>query len=146
VFAQPSSGILATIDDQCWFPMATDETLVEKLISQHSHNTKFVRPDFNVSEFSIIHYAGRVKYCCNQWLVKNMDPINESVVDLLFNSSSPFIRRLFEDGMLFYLLFIESSVLCSYCPFLFIDECASEPILNIVENSLNNSSQSNARE
>lgn len=54
-------GILALIDEECWFPKATDKTLVEKLKAQHSTHPKFQKPDFrDKASFSLIHYAGKV--------------------------------------------------------------------------------------
>lgn len=54
-------GILALLDEECWFPKATDKTFVEKLVSAHATHPKFIKSDFRVSaDFSIIHYAGKV--------------------------------------------------------------------------------------
>ncbi len=93
-------GILAIIDEECWFPKATDKTLVEKLLAQHSGNPKFQKTDFRErANFSLLHYAGRVDYICDQWLLKNMDPLNENVVSLLQESSSEFMRSIWKDGI-----------------------------------------------
>ncbi|XP_015789443.1 myosin heavy chain, non-muscle [Tetranychus urticae] len=92
-------GILALLDEECWFPKATDKTFVEKLVSAHATHPKFIKSDFRVSaDFSIIHYAGKVDYSANQWLMKNMDPLNENVVVLLQNSSEPFIMQIWKDA------------------------------------------------
>lgn len=54
-------GILALLDEECWFPKATDKTFVEKLMNSHSGHPKFLRTDFRANaDFSIIHYAGKV--------------------------------------------------------------------------------------
>jgi myosin heavy subunit len=90
---------LALVDDECRFPKATDKTLVEKLVAQHSGHCKFIKPDFNQTSFTLVHYAGQVEYCCDQWLTKNMDPQNETVISLLQQSSSYFMRSLWKDGM-----------------------------------------------
>jgi len=93
-------GVLALVDEECWFPKATDKTLVDKLLVQHSAHSKFQRPDFrDRASFSMIHYAGRVDYCCDQWLLKNMDPLNENVVSLLQDSANDFMRTIWKDGM-----------------------------------------------
>jgi len=93
-------GVLSLVDEECWFPKATDRTLVEKLLVQHSSHPKFQRPDFrDRASFSLIHYAGRVDYCSDQWLLKNMDPLNENVVSLLQDSASDFMRNIWKDGM-----------------------------------------------
>ena len=36
-------------------------------------------------------------YSCEQWLVKNMDPLNDNVVQLLANSSDSFVAQLWKD-------------------------------------------------
>lgn len=92
-------GILALLDEECWFPKATDKTFVDKLVSAHSMHPKFVKTDFRASgDFSIIHYAGKVDYAANQWLMKNMDPLNENVVLLLQGSSDSFVVQIWKDG------------------------------------------------
>jgi len=54
-------GVLALVDEECWFPKANDKTLVvEKLLVQHTSHPKFQWPDFrDRANFSLIHYAGR---------------------------------------------------------------------------------------
>ena len=55
-------GILALLDEECWFPKATDKTFVDKLIAQHSTHPKFERPDFRAeADYSLVHYAGKVR-------------------------------------------------------------------------------------
>ena len=55
-------GILALLDEECWFPKATDKTFVDKLVAQHSTHPKFEKPDFRAeADFTMIHYAGKVR-------------------------------------------------------------------------------------
>nr|AAK85118.1 non-muscle myosin II heavy chain [Doryteuthis pealeii] len=92
-------GILALLDEECWFPKATDKTYVDKLLGHHVNRPKFEKPDFRAdADFSLIHYAGRVDYSAQAWLMKNMDPLNENVVALLQNSSDPFIQLIWKDA------------------------------------------------
>ncbi|XP_060570193.1 myosin heavy chain, non-muscle-like isoform X3 [Ruditapes philippinarum] len=92
-------GILALLDEECWFPKATDKTFVDKLVAQHSTHPKFEKPDFRAeADFSMIHYAGKVDYSAAQWLMKNMDPLNENVVSLLQSSSDPFVATIWKDA------------------------------------------------
>uniref|UniRef100_A0A0R3S3V9 Myosin heavy chain, nonmuscle n=1 Tax=Elaeophora elaphi TaxID=1147741 RepID=A0A0R3S3V9_9BILA len=92
-------GILALLDEQCLFPKATDKSLVEKLLVNHSKHPKFVIPEMRAkSDFAVIHYAGRVDYSADQWLMKNMDPLNENVVALFQNSSDPFVVSIWKDA------------------------------------------------
>ncbi|XP_064478099.1 myosin heavy chain, non-muscle-like isoform X2 [Ornithodoros turicata] len=92
-------GILALLDEECMFPKATDKTFVEKLMTSHNVHPKFIKSDFRgTADFSIVHYAGKVDYLANQWLMKNMDPLNENVVSLLQNAQDPFVAHIWKDA------------------------------------------------
>uniref|UniRef100_A0A914YEA6 Myosin heavy chain n=1 Tax=Panagrolaimus superbus TaxID=310955 RepID=A0A914YEA6_9BILA len=92
-------GILALLDEQCLFPKATDKSFVEKLLVNHEKHPKFVVPEVRSrSDFAVVHYAGRVDYVAEQWLTKNMDPLNENVVALMQNSTDPFVVNIWKDA------------------------------------------------
>ncbi|XP_062304054.1 myosin-11-like isoform X2 [Osmerus eperlanus] len=93
-------GILALLDEECWFPKATDISFVEKLMNTHVNHVKFAKPKQlkDKTEFSVLHYAGKVDYNASAWLTKNMDPLNDNVTALLISSVSPFIQDLWKDG------------------------------------------------
>lgn len=92
-------GIFALLDEQCLFPKATDKSLVEKLIQNHETHPKFIVPDMRAkSDFAVTHYAGRVDYSADKWLVKNMDPLNDNVVALMQNSNDPFVTGIWKDA------------------------------------------------
>ena len=100
-------GILALLDEECWFPKATDKTFTEKLCKTHSAQSKFKKPDFrDDSDFAVLHYAGKVDYSSRNWLMKNMDPLNDNVVALLQNSNDPFTCNIWKDGKVPYCLFV----------------------------------------
>ncbi|XP_066910591.1 myosin-10-like [Clytia hemisphaerica] len=91
-------GLLALLDEECWFPKATDKSLVDKLNKQHLKHPKYLKPDFRSnSDFCVIHYAGRVDYSATQWLTKNMDPLNDNIVSLMTQSKDSFISGLWKD-------------------------------------------------
>lgn len=56
-------GILALLDEECWFPKATDVTFVEKLMNTHNGHMKFSKPKQHKDKmmFSVLHYAGKVR-------------------------------------------------------------------------------------
>ncbi|CAF4101064.1 unnamed protein product [Rotaria sp. Silwood2] len=92
-------GILSLLDEECWFPKATNRTYLEKLINTHAQHPKFGKPNYKApSDFSIMHYAGKVDYSTDQWLMKNMDPLNDNVVTLLQTSNDPFAREIWKDA------------------------------------------------
>ena len=37
-------------------------------------------------------------YSCDNWLTKNMDPLNENVVSLFHASTDDFVRNIWKDG------------------------------------------------
>lgn len=55
--------MLALLDEECWFPKATDKTFVDKLIQEQGTHTKFQKPRQlkDKADFCIMHYAGRVR-------------------------------------------------------------------------------------
>ncbi|XP_045141945.1 myosin-11 [Echinops telfairi] len=92
-------GVLALLDEECWFPKATDTSFVEKLMSEQGNHPKFQKPKQlkDKTEFSIIHYAGKVDYNASAWLTKNMDPLNDNVTSLLNASADKFVADLWKD-------------------------------------------------
>uniref|UniRef100_A0A8C3QNS3 Myosin heavy chain 11 n=1 Tax=Cyanoderma ruficeps TaxID=181631 RepID=A0A8C3QNS3_9PASS len=92
-------GVLALLDEECWFPKATDTSFVEKLISEQGNHPKFQKPKQlkDKTEFCIMHYAGKVTYNATAWLTKNMDPLNDNVTSLLNQSSDKFVADLWKD-------------------------------------------------
>uniref|UniRef100_A0A673HYG7 Myosin-10-like n=1 Tax=Sinocyclocheilus rhinocerous TaxID=307959 RepID=A0A673HYG7_9TELE len=92
-------GILALLDEECWFPRATYRSFVDKLSAEQGSHSKLMRPRQlkEEADFSIIHYAGKVDYKADEWLIKNMDPLNDNVASLLHQSSDPFISELWRE-------------------------------------------------
>ncbi|KAM9792697.1 myosin-9-like [Neosynchiropus ocellatus] len=92
-------GILALLDEECWFPKATDKSFVEKVVQEQGTHPKFQKPKKlkDDADFCIIHYAGKVDYQANRWLMKNMDPLNECVATLLNQSTDKFTCDLWRD-------------------------------------------------
>uniref|UniRef100_A0A8C5AUQ3 Myosin-10-like n=1 Tax=Gadus morhua TaxID=8049 RepID=A0A8C5AUQ3_GADMO len=92
-------GILALLDEECWFPKATDKTFVDKVLQEQGTHGKFQKPRQlkDKADFCIIHYAGRVDYKADEWLMKNMDPLNDNVATLLHQSTDKFVSELWKD-------------------------------------------------
>lgn len=55
-------GVLALLDEECWFPKATDKSFVEKVVQEQGSSPKFQKPKKlkDDVDFCIIHYAGKV--------------------------------------------------------------------------------------
>uniref|UniRef100_A0AAQ4Q837 Myosin-9 n=1 Tax=Gasterosteus aculeatus aculeatus TaxID=481459 RepID=A0AAQ4Q837_GASAC len=92
-------GVLALLDEECWFPKATDKSFVEKVVQEQGTNPKFQKPKKlkDDADFCIIHYAGKVDYKADAWLMKNMDPLNECVAALFNQSTDKFTAELWKD-------------------------------------------------
>ncbi|XP_040181516.1 myosin-10-like isoform X2 [Rana temporaria] len=92
-------GVLSLLDEECWFPKATDKSFVEKVIQELGTHPKFQKPRQlrDKADLSIIHYAGKVDYKADEWLMKNMDPLNDNVATLLHQSTDKFTGELWKD-------------------------------------------------
>ncbi|XP_056144693.1 myosin-9-like isoform X2 [Lampris incognitus] len=92
-------GILALLDEECWFPKATDKSFVEKVLQEQGTHSKFHKPKKlkDEADFCIMHYAGKVDYKADEWLMKNMDPLNDNVATLLNQSTDRFVSELWKD-------------------------------------------------
>ncbi|XP_052752364.1 unconventional myosin-IXb-like isoform X3 [Galleria mellonella] len=88
------SGLLCLLDDQCNFPWATNETLLQKFNSVHEENPFYEKPQRREPAFVVRHYAGRVKYQVTAMREKNLDLMRQDIVSVLKNSSLAFVREL----------------------------------------------------
>ncbi|XP_066994097.2 unconventional myosin-IXa isoform X2 [Anabrus simplex] len=88
------SGLLCILDDQCNFPGATNETLLQKFNSVHKDNNFYEIPQRREAAFVVRHYAGKVKYQVAEMREKNLDLMRQDIVGVLKNSSMAFVREL----------------------------------------------------
>ncbi|PIO71814.1 myosin head [Teladorsagia circumcincta] len=85
-------GIISMLDEECIVPKATDLTLAQKLTEQHlGKHPNFEKPKppkgkQAEAHFAMRHYAGTVRYNVTNWLEKNKDPLNDTVVQVMKNS------------------------------------------------------------
>lgn len=70
-------GVLALLDEECWFPKATDTSFVEKLIQEQGNHPKFQKSKQlkDKTEFCIMHYAGKVLNRLNYSDLENFDSL-----------------------------------------------------------------------
>uniref|UniRef100_A0AC35TWR3 Myosin head n=1 Tax=Rhabditophanes sp. KR3021 TaxID=114890 RepID=A0AC35TWR3_9BILA len=82
-------GIISMLDEECIVPKATDMTLAAKLsevhLGKHPNFEKPRPPKGKQAEahFAMKHYAGTVRYNVSNWLEKNKDPLNDTVVSCM---------------------------------------------------------------
>ncbi|XP_047666846.1 myosin-7-like [Tachysurus fulvidraco] len=93
-------GIMSILEEECMFPKASDATFKAKLYDNHlGKSANFQKPRIvkgkPEAHFALVHYAGTVDYNINNWLVKNKDPLNETVVGLYQKSTMKLLSHLF---------------------------------------------------
>ena len=93
-------GIMSILEEECMFPKASDNTFKAKLYDNHlGKSNNFQKPRIvkgkPEAHFSLVHYAGTVDYNIGNWLVKNKDPLNETVVGLYQKSTLKLLATLF---------------------------------------------------
>jgi len=95
-------GLLAILEEETMFPKATDKSFEDKLKENLLGKSQvFLKKqpgskDKN-AHFAIAHYAGIVNYNLSDWLTKNKDPVNDTVVDQLKKADNALVQYLFRD-------------------------------------------------
>merc|ERR1712193_149543 len=90
MFEKPM-GIWAILEEESMFPKATDKSFEEKLKASLGKLPVFLKPQSKTdprAHFAISHYAGIVSYNVTNWLEKNKDPVNDSVVEVIKSTST----------------------------------------------------------
>ena len=90
MFEKPM-GIWAILEEESLFPKATDKSFEEKLKASLGKLPVFLKPQSKTdprAHFAISHYAGIVSYNVTNWLEKNKDPVNDTVVEVFKSTSS----------------------------------------------------------
>ncbi|XP_018621037.2 unconventional myosin-IXa-like isoform X2 [Scleropages formosus] len=88
------TGLFHLLDEECNFPQATNQTLLDKFKRQHDGNSYIEFPAVMEPAFIIRHYAGKVKYGVKDFREKNTDHMRPDIVALLKSSRSAFIGSL----------------------------------------------------
>merc|ERR1719175_568691 len=90
MFEKPM-GIWAILEEESLFPKATDKSFEEKLKASLGKLPVFLKPQSKTDKnahFAISHYAGIVSYNVTNWLEKNKDPVNDTVVEIMKSAST----------------------------------------------------------
>ncbi|CAL4115658.1 unnamed protein product, partial [Meganyctiphanes norvegica] len=96
-------GILSILEEESMFPKATDKSFEEKLKTNHlGKSSNFIKPrppkpGIAEAHFGLVHYAGIVSYNITNWLEKNKDPLNDTVVDQLKKAGNFLSVEIFKD-------------------------------------------------
>lgn len=96
-------GIIAMLDEECIVPKASDQTLAAKLLEQHlGKHPNFEKPKppkgkQAEAHFAMRHYAGTVRYNVTNFLEKNKDPLNDTLVNIMKNSENKLLIEVWKD-------------------------------------------------
>merc|ERR1712098_804411 len=90
MFEEPM-GLWAILEEESLFPKATDKSFEEKLKASLGKLPIFLKPASKTDKnahFGVSHYAGIVNYNVTNWLEKNKDPVNDTVVEIFKSTST----------------------------------------------------------
>merc|ERR1711997_608667 len=100
MFEKPM-GLWAILEEESLFPKATDKSFEEKLKASLGKLPIFLKPASKTDKnahFGVSHYAGIVNYNVTNWLEKNKDPVNDTVVEIFKSTSKcPLLVHLWRD-------------------------------------------------
>merc|ERR1719327_2438673 len=95
-------GLMAILEEETMFPKATDKSFEDKLKENLLGKTAaFLKKQRGSKDknahFALAHYAGIVNYNITDWLTKNKDQCNDTVVDQLKKCDNQLVVYLFRD-------------------------------------------------
>ncbi|XP_056595121.1 unconventional myosin-IXAb isoform X3 [Triplophysa dalaica] len=94
LISKKPTALLHLLDEECNFPQATNQTLLDKFKRQHEASGYIEFPAVMEPAFIIQHYAGKVKYGVKDFREKNTDHMRPDIVALLKSSRNAFICSL----------------------------------------------------
>ncbi|XP_050955133.1 unconventional myosin-IXAb isoform X3 [Labeo rohita] len=94
LISKKPTALLHLLDEECNFPQASNQTLLDKFKRQHEGNGYIEFPAVMEPAFIIRHYAGKVKYSVKDFREKNTDHMRPDIVALLKSSRNAFICGL----------------------------------------------------
>ncbi|XP_043083433.1 unconventional myosin-IXAb isoform X3 [Puntigrus tetrazona] len=94
LISKKPTALLHLLDEECNFPQASNQTLLDKFKRQHEGNVYIEFPAVMEPAFIIRHYAGKVKYSVKDFREKNTDHMRPDIVALLKSSRNAFICGL----------------------------------------------------
>ncbi|KAM6973365.1 unconventional myosin-IXAb [Aplochiton taeniatus] len=94
LISKKPTALLHLLDEECNFPQASNQTLLDKFKRQHEGNSYIEFPAVMEPAFIIRHYAGKVKYGVKDFREKNTDHMRPDIVALLKSSKKAFICGL----------------------------------------------------
>jgi len=91
-------GVLDVLNGQCAAIQPSEDKFVRDLAKDHKANAFF--PEVHRKDardnFKILHFAGAVQYTVGGWLLKNSDPLPESMPQVFSEGKVKLIQKLFK--------------------------------------------------
>ncbi|XP_058854499.1 unconventional myosin-IXAa-like isoform X3 [Acipenser ruthenus] len=94
LISKKPTALFHLLDEECNFPQASNQTLLDKFKRQHEGNSYIEFPAVMEPAFIIRHYAGKVKYGVKDFREKNTDHMRPDIIALLKSSKNSFICGL----------------------------------------------------
>ena len=92
--AHSKDGILAHLDDQCKTRPEDDDAFLERVTQEFSKKPAFFRSALDRDSFRLQHYAAEVRYCVTNFGEKNLDSVQDSLLDVVRNSANDAISGI----------------------------------------------------
>eukprot|EP01064_Diplonema_japonicum_P012134 TRINITY_DN19603_c0_g1_i1.p1 TRINITY_DN19603_c0_g1~~TRINITY_DN19603_c0_g1_i1.p1 ORF type:complete len:1796 (+),score=377.18 TRINITY_DN19603_c0_g1_i1:38-5425(+) len=94
LIADSSNGILAHLDDQCKTRAEDDASFLDNITSSFSEDPAFHRTRLDRDAFRLRHYAAEVQYCVTNFGEKNLDSVQDGIIEVVRSSSDPLVACL----------------------------------------------------
>ncbi|XP_039503928.1 unconventional myosin-IXAb isoform X2 [Pimephales promelas] len=94
LISKKPTALFHLLDEECNFPQASNQTLLDKFKRQHEGSVFIEFPAVMEPAFIIRHYAGKVKYSVKDFREKNTDHMRPDIVALLKSSRNALVCGL----------------------------------------------------
>eukprot|EP00040_Diaphanoeca_grandis_P025664 m.142534 g.142534 ORF g.142534 m.142534 type:complete len:1924 (-) comp30257_c1_seq1:354-6125(-) len=100
MFLRKKMGFFAILDEESFFPNASPKSLCDKLHHQFANVDVYVAPKSSTAlEFSIKHFAEKVKYDVSLFLAKNRDSMSHTLVEVFKESTHDLVQTIFLEDL-----------------------------------------------
>jgi len=93
------TGLCALLNEECVRPKGSDEAFVNKALTQNKTSPCIVVNHMDRMSFGIHHYAGKVMYNAEFFVVRNQDTLPTDVEEVMVKSSNPIIAQVVEEDV-----------------------------------------------
>ena len=90
------TGLLALLNEECVRPKGSDMEFVQKALHQNKGSPCLITNKLDRMSFGIHHYAGKVMYDAEQFVVRNQDTLPTDLAELCGKASNDIISKSIE--------------------------------------------------